>query len=99
MIFSAAPNHKPFPEQLPFDAQRDCIIYILSVHARLSLTSPEQYYQVCRVSPTQVCSPLIDFQVFLSDGLSLGITLSLTFVPSMGLISQYLQRHNDTVRY
>ncbi|KAF8065016.1 major facilitator superfamily domain-containing protein [Lyophyllum atratum] len=42
----------------------------------LSLTQPEQYYQV-----------------FLAQGLGVGIAVGMTYVPCMAVISQYFHRH------
>ncbi|KAF5310611.1 hypothetical protein D9619_007765 [Psilocybe cf. subviscida] len=58
----------------------------------LSLAKPEQYYQVCYL-PIFVFFDLPNrVQIFLAQGIGLGIAIGSTYVPGLGVVSHYFSR-------
>jgi hypothetical protein len=60
----------------------------------ISITTPEHYYQACIFTfPTFTDLTNIPFKLFLSQGLGIGIAVGITYIPALGILSHYFQRH------
>ena len=60
----------------------------------ISITTPEHYFQAC-IFTFQTLTDLtnIVFKLFLSQGLGIGIAVGMMYIPALGIISHYFQRH------
>jgi MFS family permease len=60
----------------------------------ISITAPEHYYQAC-VSTFLTFTDLTNliFKLFLAQGLGMGIAVGIMYIPAIGLIPHYFQRH------
>ena len=60
----------------------------------ISITTPEHYYQVCIFTfPIFTYLTNILFKLFLSQGLGIGMAVGIIYIPSLGILSHYFQRH------
>lgn len=58
----------------------------------LSITQPEQYYQVNSPGRCTCCIRAYFFQVFLAHGLGAGFAAGVTYVPGMAVLSHWFQK-------
>ncbi|KAM6501218.1 monocarboxylate permease [Amanita muscaria] len=58
----------------------------------LSLSKENQYYQVCPIRHTMACLYGNEEQIFLAQGVCFGISVGLTYSPSLAIISHYFNK-------
>lgn len=59
----------------------------------ISISKPEQYYQVIGLSPLHSCAVLLTLpKLFLAQGLGMGIAIGIMYIPALGIVSHYFQK-------
>ena len=58
----------------------------------ISVSKPEQYYQVIGLYLKSGAVSLTNPKLFLAQGLGMGIAIGIMYIPAVGIVSHYFQK-------